>query len=181
MNTLRHLKGWSLVRTSLLLIAAFALTILWHNDFSVDGVRMVIRMTARTSLLLFLLAFTASAAFRLWPSRWTRWQRANRRYLGLSFAGSHGLHALAITAFARMDPALYHSRVKLATYVLSGLGYVFIVAMAFTSFNRTAAWVGPRAWKALHVVGSYYLWLSFMKPSSRAPRRPRSTGRSWAC
>ncbi|WP_437815058.1 hypothetical protein [Sorangium sp. So ce1078] len=170
MNTLRHLKGWSLLCASLLLIAVLSLTILWHHDFSVEGVRLVIRMTARTSLLLFLLAFTASAAFRLWPGRWTRWQRANRRYLGLSFAGSHAMHAVAITALARMDPALYHSRVKLATYVLSGLGYVFIIAMASTSFKRTAAWIGPRAWKVLHVTGAYYLWLTFMKAFvTRAP------------
>jgi len=170
MNLLRHLRGWSLVRTSLLLIAALALALLWLDGFSVDAVRAVIRLTARTSLVLFLLAFTAAGAFRLWPGGWTRWQRANRRYLGLAFAGSHALHALAITAFARMDPAVYHSRVKLMTYVLSGLGYVFILAMAATSFDRTAAWIGPRAWKVLHVTGAYYLWLSFMNSFlKRAP------------
>ncbi len=173
MNILWHLRGWSLLRTSLLLIAAIAVTILWHSGFSVDGVRMVIRLTARTSLLLFLLAFTASAASRLWPGGWTRWQRENRRYLGLSFAGSHAMHAVAITAFALMDPAVYHARITLATYVLSGLGYVFIVAMAATSFRRAAAWIGPRAWKALHVAGSYYLWLSFMNSYvKRAPADP---------
>lgn len=173
MNLLNHLRGWRLVRTSLLLIAALALAILWRGGFSVDAVRMVIRVTARTSLVLFLLAFTAAAAFRLWPSGWTRWQRANRRYLGLAFAGSHAMHAVAITAFARMDPAVYHARVKLMTYVLSGLGYVFIAAMAATSFDRTAAWLGPRAWKALHLVGGYYLWLSFMNAFvKRAPADP---------
>ncbi|WP_437595992.1 hypothetical protein WMF28_25735 [Sorangium sp. So ce590] len=162
MSPLRHLQGWSLLRTSLLIIAAVAVAILWRSDFSVDGVRMVLRTTARTSLALFLLAFTASAAFRLWPSTFTRWQRANRRYLGLSFAGSHAIHALAIMAYAFMDPVLFHSRIPPSTHVISGLGYVFILAMAVTSFRRTAAWLGARAWKALHLAASYYLWLSFM-------------------
>lgn len=170
MNLLRHFQSWSLLRTSLLLIAALALAVLWSHGFSVDGVRMVIRLTARTSLVLFLLAFTAAAAFRLWPGAWTRWQRANRRYLGLAFAGSHAMHALAITAYARMSPEAYHSRVGLMTYVISGLGYVFIAAMAATSFKRTAGWIGPRAWKALHLVGSYYVWLVFLNAFvKRAP------------
>jgi hypothetical protein len=66
---------------------------------------MVVRFTARTSLLFFCLAFSAAALAKLWPTIWTRWQRHNRRYLGVTFAASHGLHALAIAAFAVMDPA----------------------------------------------------------------------------
>ncbi len=42
-----------------------------------------------------------------------------------------------------------------------GLAYVFLAAMTATSFDRTAAWLGPRAWKALHTAGVYYLWLIF--------------------
>jgi hypothetical protein len=42
-----------------------------------------------------------------------------------------------------------------------GLGYLFILLMAATSFDRTAAWLGPRAWNVLHTVGLYYLALEF--------------------
>ena len=63
-----------------------------------DGLRAVVRLTARTSLLLFLLAFAASAAYRLRPGPGTRWLLANRRYVGLSFASSHLVHLLAIVA-----------------------------------------------------------------------------------
>ena len=62
---------------------------------------MVIRFTARTSLLLFCLAFSAAALARLWPNAWTRWQRRNRRYLGVTFAASHGIHAVAIACLRR--------------------------------------------------------------------------------
>jgi ABC-type multidrug transport system fused ATPase/permease subunit len=59
-----------------------------HGHFEVDGVRMVIRFTARTSLLFFCLAFGAAALARIWPNAWTQWQRRNRRYLGVTFAAS---------------------------------------------------------------------------------------------
>ncbi len=63
------------------------------RGFEVDGVRMVIRFTARTSLVLFCLAFSAAALARLWPNASTRWLRRNRRYLGVSFAASHAIHS----------------------------------------------------------------------------------------
>ena len=37
------------------------------RQFEVEGVRMVVRFTARTSLLFFCLAFSAAALARLWP------------------------------------------------------------------------------------------------------------------
>jgi hypothetical protein len=46
----------------------------------------------------------AAAIAQLWPNAWTRWQRRNRRYLGATFAASHALHAIAIAAFAALDP-----------------------------------------------------------------------------
>lgn len=33
--------------------------------------------------------------------------------------------------------------------------------MTATSFDRTAQWIGPKAWRILHTAGSYYVWLIF--------------------
>jgi sulfoxide reductase heme-binding subunit YedZ len=132
------------------------------RQFEVEGVRMVIRFTARTSLLFFCLAFSATALARLWPNAWTRWQRRNRRYLGVTFAASHGMHALAIGCFAAMAPPLFMEATNAASYVFGGIGYAFIIAMAATSFDRTAEAIGPRAWRILHLTGGYYLWFQFM-------------------
>ena len=60
------------------------------------GLRMLMRATARTSLALFGAAFAASSLRSLWPTPATGWLLRQRRYLGLSFAFSHALHALAI-------------------------------------------------------------------------------------
>ena len=155
-------EGWRLFAVLALTLTALCLWIAGMRQFEVDGIRMVIRFTARSSLLLFCLAFGAAALARLWPNAWTRWLRRNRRYIGVSFATSHGLHAAAIAAFAVQDPAGFATATNLASYVLGGIGYGIIVAMTATSFDRTAQAIGPRAWRILHLGGGYYLWFQFM-------------------
>src|ERR1700686_5512348 len=132
-NRQNRFEGWRLFAVLTLTLAALSIWIAGMRQFDVDGVRMVIRFTARTSLTLFCLAFSAAALARLWPNAWTKWQRRNRRYLGLSFAASHGLHAVAIAVFATMDPAGFAEATNLASYVFGGIGYAFIVAMTATS------------------------------------------------
>jgi DMSO/TMAO reductase YedYZ heme-binding membrane subunit len=166
-------EGWRLFAVLTLVLTGLCIWIAGMRQFEVDGVRMVIRFTARTSLLFLCLAFSATALARLWPNAWTRWQRRNRRYLGVTFAASHGIHAIAIAWFAMMDPAGYAAATSFASYIFGGIGYAFIVAMAATSFNRTAAAIGPRAWRALHLTGGYYLCFQFMVSfGKRVPDMP---------
>ena len=156
------LNGWSLTGALALVIVLMAFAIAAYHGFDVEAVRAVIRATARTSALLFGLAFSASALVTFWPNAWTRWQRRNRRQLGVTFAASHGLHAVAIAAFAKMDPASFAAATNLASYIFGGIGYAVIVAMTATSFDRTAAAIGPKAWRVLHLWGGYYLWVQFV-------------------
>src|ERR1700748_3704836 len=121
-------EGWRLVAVLTLTLAALSLWIAGMRQFEVDGVRMVIRFTAHTSLLFFCLAFSAAALARFWPNAYTRWQRRNRRYLGVTFAASHALHAIAIVIFASIDPAGFASATNLTSYVFGGIGYAFIIA-----------------------------------------------------
>jgi len=167
------LEGWRLLAALTLTLVVLSLWIASMRQFEVEGVRMVIRFTARSSLTLFCLAFGAAALARLWPNAWTRWQRRNRRYLGLSFAASHAIHAVAIVTFANMDPAGFAEATSAASYIFGGIGYAFIIAMSATSFDRTAALIGPRAWRTLHLVGGYYLWFQFMVSfGKRIPAMP---------
>lgn len=166
-------EGWRLLAVLTLCLIILSLWIASMRQFEVEGVRMVIRFTARSSLLLFCLAFGAAALARLWPNAWTRWQRRNRRYLGLSFAASHAIHAVAIVAFAKMDPAGFAEATSAASFIFGGIGYAVIIAMTATSFDRTAALLGPRAWRALHLVGGCYLWFQFMVSfGMRVPAMP---------
>ena len=154
-------EGWRLFAVLTVILTALCLWIAGMRQFEVDGVRMVIRFTARSSLLFFCLAFGAAALARLWPSAWTQWQRRNRRYLGVTFAASHGLHAIAIFCFAAMDPLAFAGATSAASYIFGGIGYAFMIAMAATSFDRTAEAIGPRAWRMLHLTGGYYLLFQF--------------------
>jgi len=156
----RPFEGWPLLGFLLgLLLIALVSVAAMHPD--TNGARMLIRITARSSLVFFLLAFTASASACLWPGLITQWQRRNRRFLGLAFAGSHLLHAAAIITFARLDPQAFALATNRVTEFTGAIAYLFILAMAATSFDASAAWIGRRAWTILHSVGSYYLWISF--------------------
>jgi DMSO/TMAO reductase YedYZ heme-binding membrane subunit len=156
------LEGWPLLGVLASGLVLGVLAALATSSGGSEGIRLVIRITARTSLVLFCLAFTASALFQACPTIWTRWQRRNRRYLGLAFALSHGLHGLAIIALASTAPTLFKQLSSTGTLISGGLAYLFILAMAATSFDRTAAMIGPKAWRWLHLCGAYYIWLSFM-------------------
>ena len=155
-------EGWRLFGVLTLTLIGLCIWIAAMRQFEVEGIRTVIRFTARTSLLLFCLAFGAAALTKLWRNAWTRWQRRNRRYLGVTFAASHGLHAIAIVTFAGLDPVGFAAATNIASYIFGGIGYAFIVAMTATSFDRTAGAIGPRAWRILHLTGGYYLSLQFM-------------------
>jgi len=169
-------QRWRLVAAVTLALLACAAGLWVVSDDAVGAVRAFVRLTARSSMLLFCLAFTASALHRRWPGAWSAWQRENRRYLGLSFAASHALHGLALIAFAHLDPQQFAPNATPAMFLLGGLGYAVIVAMAATSFERSAAWLGPIAWRRLHTWGSWLLWLQFVIAfGKRVPAMPGYT------
>jgi hypothetical protein len=124
------------------------------------GLRLVIRATARTSLVLFLAAFLASTLRRRWPGAATTWLLQNRRYVGLAFATSHLLHLLAILALRDAFPATF-ADVPWATVVVAGGGFVVVALLAATSSDAAVRWLGVRRWSRLHRAGLYYLWVVF--------------------
>jgi hypothetical protein len=153
--------GWSLVGlTAVILLVLLGIVGLTGGD-GVDATRRGIRVTARVSVTLFLLAFTASALWQLFPGAFTRWQRQNRRYLGVSFALSHFVHLAAILTLGVIAPNELAALTQPASWILGGLAYVLIAAMTATSFDRTAKLIGPRAWALLHTIGAYYVWIVF--------------------
>jgi sulfoxide reductase heme-binding subunit YedZ len=166
------MNGWRLTGLLSLILAAMAVGFLaFHPD--IEGLRLTIRATARTSLVLFALAFSAAAMVELAPSDATRWQRRNRRYLGVSFAASHAIHLAALIALARVDNDLFWALTNPANIVLAGTAYLFIAAMTVTSFDRTARWLGAGKWRLLHLIGGWYIWVSFATAvGKRLPQGP---------
>lgn len=168
MPGMRMPSGWPIVGWTAVAVAGIVAALLAVAGTGEPGIRLVIRATARTSVLLFGGAFVAAALDRAWPTRASRWMLANRRYLGVSFAVSHFVHLLAIIALAGWSLRRAAADAGLPVVLLGGTAYLFLLAMTATSFDRTAAWLGPRAWSRLHTTGVYVLWTVFFV--SFAPR-----------
>jgi hypothetical protein len=167
-------SGWRLTLWATLFTAALCSLVFTFTAGGAEGWSAVIRASAKTSLLFFLTAFVASSLRAIWRTRGTAWLLANRRYIGVSFAASHAIHLLAIIQVARLDPEF---RFDPATVIVGGIGYLFLAAMTATSFDRTAAWLGSRRWKALHKTGMYYLWfVFFMTYAQFTPVHPARYG-----
>lgn len=154
-------RGWAIVGYVVAGLAGFGVLAGALFGWNEPAVRFVVRGTARTAVVLFMLAFGASALKRLWPTRPATWLRRNRRYLGVSFAAAHYLHLMMLVVLAVAYPDPFVRELGAVTLLGGGLAYAFIGAMAVTSFDRTAAWLGPRRWRLLHTVGGYYVWIVF--------------------
>lgn len=153
-----RLGGWRLVGVTALVLVALIEGLLAAYGRGEPGWRAVVRTTAATSLVLFLSAYLASSLRRLRPGTATRWWLRNRRYLGVSFAVSHFAHLGAIVALSRASGTSPGP----AVVVVGGLGYLLIAAMVATSFDRSAAWLGARAWNRLHRAGLHYVFGVFL-------------------
>src|SRR5207253_8844609 len=70
-------RGWSIVGWAALLIGATVGSILAVAGGGEEGIRVVIRATARISVVLFTAAFVARSLSRVWPSPASRWMLAN--------------------------------------------------------------------------------------------------------
>jgi hypothetical protein len=162
-NLSAQLTGWRLT-WALIIAITIGATAVAVTVGGVAGANEGIRITARTSAVLFLLAFTASSAYRLWPNNFTKWVRRNRRYLGVAFAGSHLVHAGFIIASVVLSSARFKAgvaRTPGGVYVLDTIAYGFLIAMAITSFDRIANQMRYATWHRLHVTGNYVIWLTF--------------------
>ena len=154
-----RLRGWALTRWISAALVAMAVLVLAAAGTGEDGVRMLIRATARSSALLFLIAFLARPLRQLWRNDATAFALKNRRYFGVSMAVSHLIHGIAIARLITGFPAAYQT--NLTTLAGGGLGFVFIAAMAATSSDAAFQKLGRARWTLLHRTGIWYLWFIF--------------------
>jgi len=121
-----------------------------------EGWALAARVTARWSVLWFLVAFSAGPLARLVRRDWTRRLVRERRGIGLGFFTAHSVHLAAVVG------RLMHGGVPDAATLAGGvLAYLFVFAMAATSSDAAVHRLGARRWGWLHTAGQYYLWLIF--------------------
>ena len=154
------MTGWKLtiaISAGLLLLFGLQLVVYGSGE---EGIRVVIRASARTSVLLFSMAFAASSLRAFWRNGLTAWLLANRRYVGVAYAISHALHAVALVALYP-ESAEFREGLNAVTLVGGGGAYVFTLAMALTSSDAAVAALGQSRWRLLHTVGGWYIWVIF--------------------
>jgi methionine sulfoxide reductase heme-binding subunit len=151
------MKGWRIVGFTALFVGIMVAMIVLFGGINEQAMRMGIRATARTSVILFISAFIASSLVKLWSSPVSSWLIKNRRFLGISMAVSHTYHAIVLFG-------LWYVTAGVAPTIepVSAFGYVLLYAMAITSFKAPAELLGKRNWQILHTTGMHFLWLGLL-------------------
>src|SRR5262249_9097829 len=121
-------NGWRVFGLLAALDSELFAAALWAFGTDEAGLRALVRLTVRASFSNFIVVYAAAPMRRLFPSPATRWLLRNRRYLGVSFAWAHGLHALAIALLVLLLGDAFET--NLATLVGGGLGYLLTAGMA---------------------------------------------------
>jgi hypothetical protein len=164
-----RLRGWALTKWIGVALVLMSAAVLAAAGTGEDGVRMLIRATARSSAVLFLIAFLARPLRQLWRTEATAFAIKNRRYFGVSMAVSHLIHGLAIVWLFSAFPSAYQT--SALTLVFGGLGFVFVAALAATSSDAAFRTLGRARWTALHRTGVWYLWFIFWYTFPPDPER----------
>jgi methionine sulfoxide reductase heme-binding subunit len=148
---------WRLVQFIVgLSVTAFAL-IFMIGGFDEESNRQCIRLSAKVAVVLFSMAFSASAVQGLLRNAFTFWWRMNRKFLGISFAIVHLLHL----GFLLLLQQCFHpvfTLAKTSSLVAGGIAYGFVVVMLLTSFERFSKPLSPKTWKLLHALGGWWIW-----------------------
>ncbi|SPB14413.1 Sulfoxide reductase heme-binding subunit YedZ [Caballeronia novacaledonica] len=152
---------WNLFVVLIVIVSLFATAAYALAPDQVQSLQYAVRATARTSFVLFLAVFMAGSLARLWPSAITGALAGERRYIGLSFAFSHLLHAVALVVYVRTAPEAFWAGRTPATNIPGSIGYLMILLLALTSFAVPARLVGPANWKRLHRTGVWILAIIF--------------------
>jgi DMSO/TMAO reductase YedYZ heme-binding membrane subunit len=155
------LQGWNLtigIGLILLICDALLLGVVGSDE---EGVRTLVRFTARAAAAIFSLVFATSSLRRLWPNAATRWLLVNRRYLGVAFAVAHGLHLGTLVLLSMTLGPIFLEQTPALTLIGGGAVSALIAAMALTSSDRAQAVLGRR-WRWLHRAGSYGAWSIYL-------------------
>lgn len=153
-------KGMRLVGVIALALTAMTIGLVLGYGFTAEGAHAVVRWTARTSLVLFTLAYVARPLTQLRPTRTARDILSYRKWIGLGFATSHGFHLAGIIAIMWPAPGAF-IRAQSPTTLVAVVTFLLLGAMAITSNERIRKAMQPKTWKRLHRTGMHFAWVSF--------------------
>ena len=159
--TIASVRGPRLLLVIAIAVTAMAIAIMILAAPYEYRAHALVRWTARTSLVLFVLAYVARPLVQLRPKwRAGKWLLAERKWLGLGFAYSHLVHFIGIVMVAAPDVGGF-VRQQDPTIIIAALTFVLLFAMAITSIESVKRKMPARAWKWLHRTGMHFAWIAF--------------------
>jgi methionine sulfoxide reductase heme-binding subunit len=167
-------RGRRLAAAAALSVCLMTAALLLFYGAGEEGLRSVIRNTARTSFVLFLSGFAGPALAALRPSRATRRLAARQPHLFAAFAASHLVHAAAIFTLAWQTRGASLEGRGAHELAAGGLVYLCILAAAAPASARAARRLAahPKL-RAARTIGLYLVWLTFADSyGGRAARSP---------
>ncbi len=142
-----------------------------------DNLNALLRLTARTSFMIYLLIFVARPLWQLSKADWSRRLLRERRSLGIAFAAMHTVHLGLIAYRYGTVPGLQY---EVSNGIFGGTAYALIYLMLITSFDAPARAIGPKNWRRLHKTGLYFIGLIFVATLLPEPGQPLFTmERAW--
>ena len=152
-------KNWAALAAAVFVSGLVSTAYLSLNGPSDENLRFVLRLTARSAFLIFLLAFIARPLQQVFPTKATRAVLRHRRQIGVAFAGVHTVHMLVILTRVLLVPEFQLT----AKNHFGAITYLLILLMLITSFDGPARAVGRKNWNILHKTGLYVIAISFMQ------------------
>jgi len=154
------LNGWRLFWLVMIPTSAVILLRMTQVDTSdADAISSLIQLSVRCSVPWLYLAFCASSLRAFAPTGLSRWAMRNRRIFGLCFAAGMGWQLTFILWIVTGHWRTYVDEVyAFGDIIVQIPGYVFLIAMTWTSFMPIRRRMNGAHWRTLHKVGIYFLW-----------------------
>ena len=150
-------RNWLVLSLAIVVSATYSALYLAASAVSEAHTGVLLRLTARLALALFLLILVARSLQQLRPSSIGRSLLRNRRYIGIALAGVMTVHLALIVLHWGF---ILERSIPVKILLFGGGAYVMMYLMLITSFDRPAAVIGRGNWRRLHKTGLY--WLGFV-------------------
>lgn len=133
-----------------LLTGAPVLAYLMLVNADEEHMRQMLRLSAWTAILVYLVVFVTRPLSQLAGSPFSRKLLRNRRYFGIALAAVMTIHLVLLLIVNEQ-----------AFNVPGAAVYTLLYLMLLTSFDSSPAKLGPRNWRVLHNTGLYALGVAY--------------------
>jgi hypothetical protein len=150
---------------------ALAVAVLALLGTGEKSIRVALRLTARWSFLLFLLAYSGRAMAKLFGPALAPLARRGREF-GLAFASAHLIH---IGLVIWLYQILARPPLSGSLFVFFAVGIFWTYLLAALSFGNLSRALGPTGWRLVRIAGLNYILLAFARDFVSAVVHPAVT------